>query len=48
MADDHVVSQLLQIKGISRWTAGMILISTLGRPDILPVGDLGIVMAVYE
>jgi DNA-3-methyladenine glycosylase II len=48
MSDDEVVAQLTQIKGIGRWTADMILIFRLARPDILPVGDLGIVKAVQK
>jgi DNA-3-methyladenine glycosylase II len=39
---------LTQIKGIGRWTADMILIFRLLRPDILPVGDLGIVKAIQK
>jgi 3-methyladenine DNA glycosylase/8-oxoguanine DNA glycosylase len=48
LADDEVVAQLTQIKGIGRWTADMILIFRLARPDVLPVGDLGIVKAVQK
>lgn len=40
--DDEVIAQLTAIKGIGVWTAQMYLIFTLNRPDILPVGDLGI------
>jgi DNA-3-methyladenine glycosylase II len=46
MSDEEVVAELTRIKGIGRWTAEMILIFRLARPDILPVGDLGIVKAV--
>jgi DNA-3-methyladenine glycosylase II len=48
LADDAVVDMLTQIKGIGRWTADMILIFRLLRPDILPVGDLGIVKAIQK
>jgi DNA-3-methyladenine glycosylase II len=48
LSDDEVVAQLTQIKGIGRWTADMILIFRLARPDVLPVGDLGIVKAVQK
>jgi DNA-3-methyladenine glycosylase II len=34
--------QLTQVKGIGRWTAEMFLIFSLGRLDVLPVGDLGL------
>jgi DNA-3-methyladenine glycosylase II len=42
MTDDEVIEQLTQIKGIGRWTAEMFLIFSLGRLDVLPVGDLGL------
>ena len=45
--DDHEVIRVLdEVKGIGPWTAHMFLLFTLGRPDVLPVGDLGIQMAV--
>ncbi len=40
--DDEVAQRVLQVKGIGRWTADMFLLFTLRRPNILPVGDLGI------
>ena len=42
LEDDTVVTQLTAIKGIGEWTAHMILMFNLGRPDVLPVGDYGI------
>ncbi len=42
MADEAIVEQLSQVRGIGRWTSEMFLIFTLGRPDVLPVGDLGV------
>jgi DNA-3-methyladenine glycosylase II len=42
LSDDEVVDQLTAVKGIGRWTAEMFLIFSLGRPDVMPVGDLGI------
>lgn len=42
MTDDEIVLRLTQVRGIGRWTAEMFLIFSLGRPDILPVGDLGL------
>ena len=44
--DDEVAAQLIAVKGVGRWTADMFLVFHLGRPDILPVGDLGIRRAV--
>lgn len=42
MTSDEIVVHLTQVKGIGVWTVHMFLIFTLNRPDILPVGDLGI------
>ena len=46
LTDDEVIAALTAVKGIGRWTAEMFLIFRLHRPDVLPVGDLGIVNAV--
>ncbi len=48
LADDEVISVLTGVKGIGRWTAEMFLMFRLHRPDVLPVGDLGIVKAVQK
>lgn len=40
--DDAVIEALCSVKGVGRWTAEMFLMFRLGRPDVLPVGDLGI------
>ena len=40
--DDEVVAELTTIKGVGAWTAEMQLMFSLGRPDVFPVGDLGI------
>lgn len=42
MSDEEIITNLTQVKGIGRWTAEMFLIFTLGRMDVLPVGDLGL------
>ena len=42
MPDEEVTRQLIQVKGVGVWTAQMFLMFRLGRPDILPVLDLGI------
>lgn len=42
MADEEVIAELIQIRGIGRWTAEMLLIFSLLRPDVLPVDDLGL------
>lgn len=45
-SDDDVVAELIRIKGIGVWTAQMFLMFSLGRPDVLPHGDLGIQTAI--
>lgn len=40
MTNEEIIAHLIKVKGIGEWTAHMFLIFTLGRPDILPVGDL--------
>lgn len=41
-SDEYIVEQLTRVRGIGRWTAEMFLIFSLGRLDVLPVGDLGL------
>ncbi len=48
MPDEDVIAALTRVKGIGRWTAEMFLMFRLHRPDVLPVGDLGIVKAVQK
>ena len=48
MKDEEVIVQLIQVKGIGRWTAEMFLIFCLGRIDVLPVTDLGIRKAMQK
>jgi DNA-3-methyladenine glycosylase II len=48
LPDESVVEALTRVKGIGRWTAEMFLMFRLHRPDVLPVGDLGIVKAVQR
>jgi len=40
--DEEVIAKASSVKGIGRWTAEMYLIFSLGRPDVLPVDDLGV------
>ncbi|NJL38544.1 MAG: DNA-3-methyladenine glycosylase 2 family protein [Leptolyngbyaceae cyanobacterium RM2_2_4] len=42
MEDEAIIQTLIQVKGIGRWSAQMLLIFRLGRLDILPVDDLGV------
>jgi len=51
LTDDEITAKLTAVKGLGRWTAGMFLIFYLNRPDVLPVGDLGVrraIETVYE
>lgn len=42
MDDEKIVERLIQVRGIGRWTVEMLLIFTLGRPDVLPIDDFGV------
>jgi DNA-3-methyladenine glycosylase II len=48
LEDERVIGRLISVKGFGRWTAEMFLMFRLHRPDVLPVGDLGIVNAVQR
>jgi 3-methyladenine DNA glycosylase/8-oxoguanine DNA glycosylase len=42
MDDEEIIERLTLVRGIGRWTVEMLLIFRLGRPDILPLTDLGV------
>lgn len=46
--DEAVIEQLIQVRGIGRWTAQMFLMFTLGRLDVFPTADLGIQKAIQQ
>lgn len=48
MSDEEVIATLTDIKGVGVWTAHMFLIFSLRRPNVLPVGDLGVRMAIQR
>jgi DNA-3-methyladenine glycosylase II len=48
LSDDEVIEALTRVKGLGRWSAEMYLMFRLRRPDVLPVGDLGIVKAMQR
>lgn len=48
LTDEEVIEHLLPVRGIGRWTAQMFLIFSLGRPDVLPVDDLGLRAGVQQ
>jgi DNA-3-methyladenine glycosylase II len=48
MDDEAVIQELVTVKGVGRWTAEMFLIFGLGRPDVFPIDDLGLVKGIYR
>lgn len=42
MDNEEIIARLVAVRGIGRWTAEMLLIFQLGRPDVLPADDLGV------
>lgn len=48
LSDEDLITHLVQVRGIGRWTAQMFLMFRLGRPDVLPELDLGIQNAVRK
>jgi DNA-3-methyladenine glycosylase II len=48
LPDEEVIQRLVAVKGFGRWTAEMFLMFRLHRPDVLPAGDLGIVVAIQR
>ncbi len=42
LPDDEIIERLVAVRGVGRWTVEMYLIFTLGRPDVLPIDDLGV------
>lgn len=51
MSDDEVIENLIQVRGIGPWTAQMLLMFYLGRPDVMPAADLGVqkgIQTVYQ
>ncbi|DAC26908.1 MAG TPA: DNA-3-methyladenine glycosylase 2 family protein [Candidatus Poseidoniales archaeon] len=48
MDGDGVRSRLLEIRGVGPWTVDMVMIFALGQPDILPLGDIGLIRAIEK
>jgi DNA-3-methyladenine glycosylase II len=46
LSDEEVTAELIKLRGVGPWTAHMYLMFSLGRSDVFPTGDLGIVNAV--
>ena len=48
MSNDEIIFELTKIRGIGRWTAEMYLIFALGRTDVFPLGDLGLINGIKK
>jgi DNA-3-methyladenine glycosylase II len=48
MTDEQVIEELVKIRGIGRWTAEMYLIFGLGRMNVFPLGDLGLINGIKK
>ncbi len=48
LSDEQVMEALTAVKGVGRWTAEMILIFQLGRPDVLPLDDVGVLRSIQN
>lgn len=42
LSDEELIARLTAVRGVGRWTVEMLLIFSLGRPDVLPVDDFGV------
>jgi len=42
LEDEEIIERLVHVRGVGRWTVEMLLMFHLGRPDVFPVGDLGV------
>ena len=48
LSDEEIITLLTQIKGVGRWTVEMLLMFPLDRPDVFPLDDLGIQLAIKK
>ena len=48
LSDDAVRKKLIALRGIGPWTAEMVLIFSLLRPDVFPLGDIGVIRAIED
>lgn len=48
LPDEHVIAELVKVKGIGKWTAEMFLMFSLGREDVFSHGDLGLKNAIKK
>jgi DNA-3-methyladenine glycosylase II len=42
LGDEEIITRLMEVRGVGRWTVEMLLIFQLGRPDVLPADDFGV------
>lgn len=42
LSDEEIIARLTEVRGVGKWTVEMLLIFTLGRPDVWPVDDFGV------
>jgi len=42
LSDEEIIERLTELRGVGQWTVEMLLLFTLGRPDVLPVDDFGV------
>ena len=48
MKDEEIIEKLIQLRGVGTWTAEMILIFTMLRPDVFPIGDIGMIRGIEK
>jgi len=48
LQDEEIITELVKVKGIGRWTAEMFLIFSLNRADVIPLDDLGVKKAIQK
>jgi DNA-3-methyladenine glycosylase II len=48
MSDEEIIEKLTMLRGVGRWTAEMILIFTLLRPDVFPIKDIGMIRGIEK
>ena len=48
MNDGEIIEKLVELRGVGKWTAEMILIFTLLRPDVFPIGDIGMIRGIEK
>ena len=48
MSDEEIVQELIKLRGVGKWTAEMILIFTMLRPDVFPIGDIGMIRGIEK